>query len=190
MIEQFASKHGIDTKLLRAVIQVESAGSGINPDNSIKIRFENHLLLADYPNLSKWFSLGKTRYLDHFYKFPSHSTLWRNVHENYFSEYSALLTASFQIGNKSFDYASVGQWQIVMGMHHQKLGFSTSIEMYTFAASSRDNDLSLGLRFFESKPSLINSLRNRDLTAFIAEYNGSAQIPLYLSRMNQAMGRL
>lgn len=172
-IREFSLKYGIDERLVKAVAIVESSGSGFNEDNSLKIRVEAHLILNKYPHLSKWFKVGTPSFLEHYYKFPSYSNRWRSIHTgNYFDEYQALLVGSFQIGYLIFDYVSMGSFQ-VMAFHHEKLGFKNSLEMFTFASQSKENDLEVGLRFIESSDSLIQALQQRDFYQFALLYNGN-----------------
>lgn len=188
-IREFSLKYGIDERLVKAVAIVESSGSGFNEDNSLKIRVEAHLILNKYPHLSKWFNVGTPSFLEHYYKFPSYSSRWRSIHTgNYFDEYQALLTASFQIGNLSFDFVSMGSFQI-MGFHFDKLGFRNSLEMFTFASQSKENDLEVGLRFIESSDSLIKALQQRDFYRFALLYNGN-NADVYSERIEREYNKL
>ncbi|RTL03223.1 MAG: DUF3380 domain-containing protein [Proteobacteria bacterium] len=190
---EFANQNNIDFKLLKAVIAVEAGGSGFNSDGSLKIRIEIHILLEDYPYMNnRWFKVGTPKYLDHYYKFPSYSNLWRKVHTgNQWDEYTALLTAAFQIQNKVFEYASFGKFQI-MGFHYPKLGFSSALEMFSFMSQSDSNDTQTGLRFIKSDWNLVSALQQRDLIRFIKGYNGVSgnSVQVYLDRFNQEYAKL
>ena len=191
-ISDFANKHNIDENLLNAVISVEAGNNGFGLDAVLKIRFEVHLLLDDYPGLNRWFKTGTPKYLDHYYKFPSYSTLWRKVHTgNQWDEYTALLTAAFQIQNKAFEYASFGKFQI-MGFHFAKLGFSSALEMFTHMSQGDDNDTSVGLRFIKSDWNLLSALQQRDIDRFIRGYNGVSgdSVSIYRDRIQSALSRL
>jgi len=147
--------------------------------------------LADHPNLGRWFKFGNPSWTGHFFKFPSSSTNWRPVHTgDNFTEYQALLTASLQIQYSAFDYASFGSFQIVGKFHHEKLGFQTSIAMYSYMSASQGNDTEIGLRFIATSPTLISSLQRKDLNAFVREYNGSGNIPMYVNLLNKALARI
>lgn len=190
---EFANQNNIDFKLLKAVIAVEAGGSGFDLSTGVlKIRFEVHLLIKDYPNLNRWFKTEAPVYLNHYYKFPSYSNLWRKVHTgNQWDEYTALLTAAFQIQNKVFEYASFGKFQI-MGFHYPKLGFSSALEMFSFMSQSDSNDTQTGLRFIKSDWNLISALQQRDLIRFIKGYNGVSgnSVQVYLDRFNQEFAKL
>lgn len=189
-IQEFCQRHGIEEKLLKAVIAVEAGGNGFNQDGSLKIRFEAHLVLDAHPNLSRWFALGNVRYLDHFYKFPSYSTLWRRLHTgNQWDEYTALLVAGFQIQNEAFRFCSMGKFQL-MGFHFKKLGFDSAIQMFSFMSQSDENDTETGLRFIAADWNLIDSLQKKDLRRFAVGYNGSAQPDYYVTRFLQEYNRL
>ena len=188
-IREFSLKYGIDERLVKAVASVESSGNGFNEDGSLKIRIEAHLILNKYPHLSKWFKVGTPSFLEHYYKFPSYSSRWRSIHTgNYFDEYQALLTASFQIGNLSFDSVSMGSFQI-MGFHFANLGFKNSLEMFTFASQSKENDLTIGLRFLESNRNIIQALQQKDVISFASLYNGN-NADVYSERIEREYNKL
>lgn len=189
MIEEFARKFGIDVKLLKAVIAVEAGGNGFNPDGSIKLRLEAHLVLDAYPHLSRWFRVGNPRWTNQLFRFPSQSTKWRQIHSgNPEDEYTALLTAAFQIGHEAFQFCSFGAWQI-MGFHYQKLGYPSAIAMYTDMSRSKDADLAVGLKFIELDQGLIEALRTWNLAVFAQKYNGN-NVAYYVQRFNQELVRL
>ena len=192
ILNNFAQENGIDVKLLKAIIAVEAGGSGFGLDAVLKIRFEVHLLLDDYPGLNRWFKTEAPVYLNHYYKFPSYSTLWREVHTgNQWDEYSALLVAAFQIQNKAFEYASFGKFQIC-GFHFAKLGFSSALEMFTHMSQGDNNDTSVGLRFIKSDWNLLSALQQRDIDRFIRGYNGVSgdSVSIYRDRIESALSRL
>ena len=193
ILNNFAQENGIDVKLLQAILQVEAGGNGFNLDGALKIRVEIHLLLEDYPYMNnRWFKTGTPKYLDHYYKFPSYSTLWRTVHTgNQWDEFSALLVAAFQIQNKAFEYASFGKFQIC-GFHFAKLGFTSALEMFTHMSQGDNNDTSVGLRFIKSDWNLLSALQQRDIDRFIRGYNGVSgdSVSIYRDRIQSALSRL
>lgn len=190
-LEKFSQENSIDMKLLKAVIAVEAGNSGFDlTSGALKIRFEVHLALDSNPNLSRWFKVGQPRYLEHFMRFPSFSNKWSSVHTGkQDDEFKALLIAAHTIGHEAWKYCSMGKFQI-MGFHYAKLGFPSAIQMYSFMATSDENDTSVGLQFIKSNSGLINSLQQRDLRSFVAQYNGTAQIEHYLNRFNQELNKL
>ena len=192
ILNNFAQENGIDVKLLQAILQVEAGDNGFGLDAVLKIRFEVHLLLDDYPGLNRWFKTEAPVYLNHYYKFPSYSTLWREVHTgNQWDEYSGLLIAAFQIQNKAFEYASFGKFQIC-GFHFAKLGFASALEMFTHMSQGDDNDTSVGLRFIKSDWNLLSALQQRDIDRFIRGYNGVSgdSVSIYRDRVESALARL
>ena len=192
ILSNFAQENNIDIKLLQAILQVEAGDNGFGLDGALKIRFEVHLLLDDYPGLNRWFKTEAPVYLNHYYKFPSYSTLWRKVHTgNQWDEYSALLTAAFQIQNKAFEYISMGKFQIC-GFHFVKLGFTSALEMFTHMSQGDDNDTSVGLRFIKSDWNLLSALQQRDIDRFIRGYNGVSgdNVSIYRDRIQSALSRL
>ena len=192
ILNNFAQENGIDVKLLQAILQVEAGDNGFGLDAVLKIRFEVHLLLDDYPGLNRWFKTEAPVYLNHYYKFPSYSTLWRKVHTgNQWDEYSALLVAAFQIQNKAFEYISMGKFQIC-GFHFAKLGFTSALEMFTHMSQGDDNDTSVGLRFIKSDWNLLTALQQRDIDRFIKGYNGVSgdSVSIYRDRIQSALSRL
>lgn len=191
MIENFAQENGIDPKLLKAVIAVEAGGSGFNADGSLKIRFEVHLALDENPVLERWFKTGSVRFLHHYMRFPSFSTKWRVVHTgNPDDEFTALLIAAHTVGHDAWRYASYGVGQILAKFHYEKLGFQSPIQMYSFMSQSRENDIGTWLKLIALKPEFLIPLQQRDLRAFIMNYNGSGQVQTYLDRMNTELSKL
>lgn len=191
ILNNFAQENGIDIKLLQAILQVEAGGNGFGLDKSLKIRLEAHLLINDYPNLNRWFKTEAPVYLNHYYKFPSYSTLWRKVHTgNQWDEYSALLVAAHSIGHDAWKYASFGSGQILAKFHYEKLGFDSAIAMYAYMAQSSDKDTEVWLRLIKSSPGYLIPLQRNDLRTFITNYNGPAQVELYLERITKEMHKL
>jgi len=192
ILSNFAQENGIDVKLLKAIIAVEAGGSGFGLDKSLKIRLEAHLLIKDYPNLNRWFALGERKHLDHFYKFPSFSSVWKKLHTgNQWDEYSGLLTAAFQIQYEVFNFISMGSLQI-MGFHHKNLGFASALQMYTFMSQSEENDLGVGLRFIAMDSRLIKALQEKDLHTFARIYNGVSgdSVNIYVNRFVDELRKL
>jgi len=189
-IQEFAVRHGIDENLLNAVIAVEAGGNGFNEDGSLKIRFEVHLLLDDYPSMNRWFKLGNIRFLDHFMCFPSYSSLWRKVHTgNQWDEFNALLIACHGVGQIAWGYASFGAGQILSKFHYEKLGFSSPIAMYSYMSQSRENDIEVWLRLLEVTPSFLLPLKNKDLRQFAVNYNGNGQVDYYVRRFIEELNK-
>lgn len=192
ILNNFAQENGIDVKLLRAILRVEAGDNGFGLDGALKIRFEVHLLLEDYPYMNnRWFKVGIPKYLDHYYKFPSYSSLWRTVHTgNQWDEFSALLVAAHSIGHDAWKYASFGSGQILAKFHYEKLGFDSAIAMYSYMAQSSDKDTEVWLRLIKTSPGYLIPLQRNDLRTFITNYNGPAQIELYLERIAKEMHKL
>lgn len=189
-LQQFSNKYSIDEKVIKAVVSVESNGNGFNADGSLKIRFEAHLVIDKLPHLERWFTLGNPRYLEHFYRFPSTSNRWKTIHTGKSEdEYNALLTAAFQLGNQAFDFCSMGSFQI-MGFHCYDLGFVNSIEQFTFASKSLENDIELGLRFLSINPKMVKALQSSDFHTFALLYNGSALVDEYTRRLTIALNAI
>lgn len=190
-ISEFSNKHSINPKLVQALINIESAGSGRNTDNSVKIRLEAHLVVQRFPQCSPWFKYSSARpWENQFFKFPSHSTLWRNLHDGYqWTEYQGLLVASLQIQFLAWDCISMGRMQI-LGSHYKRLGFDSSIAMYTFCAADINNDLVLGLKFLETDSNLMNAMRNNNIEKITEIYNGAANVPVYSRLLRNELARL
>ena len=191
IISQFANKHNIDESILSAIISVEAGGNGFNDDDgSLKIRFEVHLLLDDYPNMNRWFKLGETRFLDHFMRFPSYSSTWRKVHTgNQWDEFNALLIACHGIGQIAWGYCSFGSFQILSKFHYEKLGFPSPIAMYSYMSQSDENDIEVGLRLIEVTPGFLYPLKNKDLRQFVVNYNGEGQVDYYVRRFIEELNK-
>lgn len=166
-IKELASSYGIEYACLKAVIEVESAGSGF-VGNLPKILYEPHIMhrlltqdkwitvrnkmMADEPSLCypRWgtYKYGKTS--------EQHNKL--AIASKYSREH-ALQACSWGLGQ-------------VMGFHWKSLGYPSLQAFINDMYESEAKQLDAMLRFIKSND-LLNHLRNRDWAKFARGYNGA-----------------
>lgn len=154
-IRDLATKYGLSFAALKAVIEVESGGTGFHPATGrIIIQFEPH-----------WF-----RRL--FLKWRNSIGIWNsNAVENQTKEWEAFNDAFRRNQNAAMQATSVGLMQ-VMGFHWKLLGFKSVGEMWDYAKVNEANQVDLGLRFIKSNKRMYQALQRNDFETFAYFYNG------------------
>lgn len=155
---------GVEQAVIRAVVDVETSGSGFLPDGRPKILFERHWFWSLTP-----LPVSKTRpdlsdpqpggYL-------GGDREWHRLNDAIkFDRVAALKSASWGLGQvMGFNYAIAGYRDIeefVRAMHH-----------------SEGKQLEAMMNFIQNK-NLVSALRRRDWTAFAFHYNGEAGVGVY-----------
>ena len=145
--QELADKFKIELRALKAVLKVESAGSGFSKDGRIKIQFEPY----------------------HFRKYTgiriSNGVKGQKIeYEAYFKavkidEESAMLSTSWGLGQ-------------IMGFNHKASGYSTVQEMVSTFNSSGYYQLEGMLNFIKSNRKLYQALKDKDWATFAYYYNG------------------
>jgi hypothetical protein len=164
-IRKAAELVGVEPCAVKAVVDVESNGSGFLPDGRIKILFEGHIfwkelqkrgidpapLAAKYPNIvySKW---DRSQY-------KSGAAEWERFNS------AALL-------NKDAAMCSIscGLFQL-MGFNHKICGFDTVQAFFDAQQESEATQLSSFCAFMRSE-GLIPALAGKDWVGFARRYNG------------------
>jgi len=153
--EQFkalATQFGIDEKLIRTVILVESSGHGFDPKTGkILIQFEPRYFLK-YAGISI-----------------------QNGVEMQAKEYEAFEQALKLNPDAAYMSTSFGLAQI-MGFNHEAAGFKTAKGMYDAFVISEENQIRGMLNFIKSEPQMFKALITHDWATFASHYNG----PQYL----------
>jgi hypothetical protein len=158
--ESAATLLGCSVAAIEAVAEVESSGSGFNPDGTIKVLFEGHhfhkltkgIYAAAHPTLSypTWTRAfyGKTQVEE-----------WERVNAaRDLDDTAALLSTSF------------GMFQL-MGFNFSPCGASTVQEFFAQLSQSEAAQLSAFCKFILSRGLAVH-LRNQDWDAFALPYNG------------------
>lgn len=161
-IEAAAKDLGCDVAAVRAVIDVESAGKGFDPETGKPIiLYEPHV-----------FSRRTGRRFD-----ASHPTLsyraWRTLPypKGQAARWAQLLEATALDRRAALESASWGLFQI-MGFNYAHCGFADVEEFVTAMHESEGRQL-LAFTAFVKDRRLDDELRRRDWAAFAAGYNGS-----------------
>lgn len=164
-IKKAAALIGVDPCAVKAVVEVESGGSGLLPDGRPKILFEGHVfwkelkkrgidpapLAPEYPNAiyPKW---DKTQY------------------KGGSAEYERLNTAALVNKDAALCSASWGLFQI-MGFNHLACGFDTVQAFVDAQKESEARQLQSFCAFMRSK-GLVPFLTCQDWAGFARRYNG------------------
>jgi len=156
-----ASLLGVTVAHVKAVAEVESAGSGFDSQGRVKILFEPHLFHAEtkgkfarsYPLLSHPYELQKNR-----------MSYQRN-------QYQVFDAACALDRRAAICACSWGRFQI-LGSHHKTLGIGTALEFAEQMAMSEHQQLILFVAFIRANPSMWAALQRSDWAEFARRYNG------------------
>lgn len=163
----FARLHGLEVATVRAVCEVEAAGSGFLEDGRPKILFEGHVFWkqlkkygvdpAPYAAQDRYGSVLYARWTRKHYKGGAGEydrlALARKIHED-----AALCSASW------------GLFQI-MGYHYDRLGYESVREFVRLHEESARGHLEAFGRFLEAY-NLDGLLRRNEWARFAERYNG------------------
>jgi uncharacterized protein (TIGR02594 family) len=174
-----ARQLGVDVAAIKAVADVESAGSGMLPSGKPKILFEAHVFHqqtggrydGSYPNLSSsnW-----------------NRSLYGAGGEHQWQRFEQASKLDPAAAMKS---ASWGRFQI-MGFNHQRAGFDNVQAFVTAMKSGEGAQLKAFASFIQSDPKMLQALRNHDWAAFAQRYNGSGYAQnQYDTKMAQAYAK-
>jgi hypothetical protein len=171
--EIVAADLGCEVDVIKAVVAVESAGSGFLPDGRCKILFEAHIFSrltdrrydASRPHLSSR-SWNKTLYLGGA------------------AEYARLAEAQSLDREAALQATSWGAFQI-MGFNCNAAGF-TNVDDFV-SAMQRDEvaQLRAFARFIKAK-GLADELHDKRWSDLAAGYNGTGQTPVYAAKLAAA----
>jgi hypothetical protein len=181
-----AATLGVDVPAIRAVAQVESAGSGFGADGRPIIRYELHRFQS---------KTGGHFHRTHPYLSQPSLAAGNPYHNGTQSrEYSMLFNAMLlkYRGGRAIEQAiasaSWGKFQ-VMGENWASLGWSSALDFATDMYASEANHLLAFVRFIQHN-GLTNALRMHQWAAFAAGYNGpSYAVNNYDTNMERAFNR-
>lgn len=186
-IRAAAAKARVDVKALRAVIAVESGGSGFLSDGRLKILFEAHWM---------WRRLSargiNPRPLNRSYPGLCHPNWSRAYYVGGAGEYDRIervlqwaqanAPERFESYKKAaYEACSWGLFQI-MGLHYERLGFPNVYAYKHYCEDGEPQQLECFLRFVETG-GILDELRRRDWIGFTRHYNGLGQVPVYSARL-------
>lgn len=189
-IERSAAKHGLDPKLARAVIMVESAGNGF-ANGKLIARFEPRVWLTmklpeELRETGKLlFAYGNRPDQDRI----SLGGVWRPFHGNNALEHLAIALASAVDRESAIESASYGLPQM-MGFNATMVGYRDAAQMVEAFTRSEEAQVDAFFAYCEKKRnatrSALDALRQRDFVEFARLYNGIGQEEAYAKRI-QAM---
>lgn len=172
-LTQAATELGCEVAALRAVAEVESAGSGFLPDGRPKILFEAHIFSA------------RTRHrFDASHPDISSPTWNRSLYRGGPAEHDRLNRAIQLAARAALESASWGAFQL-MGFKFAACGFP-DVETMVAAMKSEAGQLWAFARFILSSPAMHAALRAKDWQRFTRLYNGPGQVAVYAARIDDA----
>jgi hypothetical protein len=164
-ISALAAEFGLETKTLRAVIQVESAGAGFAPNGDIKIQFEPH-----------WFKRYTGHIIDN--KVDIQTEEWAAYKEAKAINWeAALLSTSWGLGQ-------------VMGFNFKAAGYNSVGEMVAGFKTGEKAQLRGMLNFIKNN-FILDELQRKDWAGFAKVYNGAGYKQFnYDKRLQEAYDKL
>jgi hypothetical protein len=173
-ITDAANRMGIEPAAMRAVLKVESRGSGFGPDGRPIILYEPHI-----------FSRLTARKFD-----ATHPTLsYRNWKDRPYPKTQAerwqQIAAAYELdAEAALGAASWGLFQI-LGSNHKACGFDTASAFVADMAKSEVNMLKAFEVFCRSN-GIVDELQRKDWAGFARVYNGPGQVELYGRLLREA----
>lgn len=165
-ITSVAKDLNVDPCAIKAVIEVESSGSGFLPDGRVKILFEGHIF---------WKELQR-RNIDpdqHHKRYPSLVyPKWTKIHyrKNPAQEWERLDEAMRINKEAALCSASWGLFQI-MGFNYKACGFS-SVEAFVEAQKKGEEEQLRSFCAFIRSEGMLPYLAKKDWAGFARRYNG------------------
>lgn len=164
-IKTAANGLGLDPCAIKAIVEVESAGSGFIVDGRVKILFEGHVFwkqlqqrgIDPAPLASKHPGILYPKWTKAHYRGPAGE--WARLEEAKAINRDAALCS-----------ASWGLFQI-MGYHHKVCGFETVVDFVAAQAIDEEEQLKAFCAFMRSE-GLIRYLSSKDWAGFAKRYNG------------------
>ena len=166
VLEQ-AKKLGVESAVLRALIEVECKGSGFNADNTPVILFERHVMRQ------RLIANGQPKIADQMMiKRPDLCSKADGGYGLYSAQHGRLNAASQYHRTSALESASWGIGQ-VMGYHWKVLGYASLQAFINAMYKDEVSQLEAMCRYIQVN-GLVSTLKNKDWKAFARGYNGSA----------------
>ena len=163
--QRAAAELGVDIATIKAVTQVESAGSGYSADGKIKILFEGHIF---WKQLDEIYGNAAVKQHDDTADILHEKWTKKYYNKNQWERLEKAVKINEEAALKS---ASYGMFQI-MGFNHQLCGFPDVKTFIDFNKQSEGNQLLCFVRYCLNR-GLHTHLINKDWAAFARKYNGT-----------------
>ncbi len=184
IITKLAAEYGVDERVAKAVIKIESGGSGFRNGRLI-MRFEPHVFKARFSALfQEHFQMGDPAWNGDGHRVNVGGE-WKTFHGNQDMEYQAQLIAADIAERAAFEAASYGAGQI-MGFNHAACGYSSARVMAHEFQQSEEAQLRAMFQYFKHSGALA-CLVAGDLLGFAKIYNGPGQAQFYANKIREAM---
>lgn len=159
-IDRAAAEISIEPRVMRAVMDVEAAGSGFFPSGRAKILFEAH-----------WFSDFTNGKYDRSHPQISSARWNRDLYYGGEREWDRLEAAAALDRDAAYQSASWGLGQI-MGFHWRDLGYKSVADFADSMGRSEGEQLLAMARFIKNDRRLVRALQAKDWAGFAEIYNG------------------
>ncbi|RLL23004.1 N-acetylmuramidase family protein [Acinetobacter chengduensis] len=164
-IEDQAKKLGVESAVLRAVIEVECKGSGFNADGTPVILFERHVMRQ------RLIANGHVMIADQMMiKRPDLCSKKAGGYGLYSAQHGRLNAAAQYHRASALESASWGIGQ-VMGYHWKVLGYESLQAFVNAMYKNEASQLEAMCRYIKVN-GLVNALKNKDWKSFARGYNG------------------
>lgn len=193
MLFEQATALGVTTSAAAGIMKVESGGETFSAatDKSI-MRFENHVLWrrwgrANAATFNTHFQFaqgpGEKPFNGHRYR-DAAADPWSDFHGNQALERHVLELAARLAGDVAYECASFGAGQ-VMGFNFAMLGFASARDLVARYDRGERAQIT-GIFEYIRGARLADAVKRGDFKAVARGYNGSGQVDVYASRMEQA----
>lgn len=179
LVRSFARVQGMEVRLAKAFIDVESGAQPFGPDGRVLIRFEAHIFrnqLQDNTYWSKFFKVDPNdNTKDQQWRFVD-GGVWQPIHTGQqSSEYAAFEFAAKIHRAKAFNSISMGLGQI-MGFNDGLLSYPSAEAMYNDFGHPQwgyYNQLVGFFAYIQNKPGMLDAVREKNFRQMSILYNGS-----------------
>ena len=168
-IKKAAEQIGVEPCTVKAIVEVESGGSGFSPDSRIMIQYEGHVMWREL----KKRGIDPHKHLEEHHDCPA-GVLYPKFDKSYVlrqsAEYRQLEHALAIHEEAALLSTSWGLFQI-MGFNHRACGFATVQDFVDAQKESEANQLYTFCAFMRSE-GLLLFLKGLDWAGFARRYNG------------------
>lgn len=166
-IQAAAELLGVDVAAIKAVVRVESAGSGYLPDQRVLILFERHIFNRLLEKKNPAAAARARAEVPHICNPKSGGYIGRT------GEYPRLARAMSIDGEIGMMSASWGLFQI-MGFNYAEAGFASIHEFVDAMKESEGKQLQAFAHFVKANKAMHTALKKQDWATFAKLYNGPA----------------